>query len=86
MGASLWRVLPGAPGRRHGDPEQEPEPGPQSAVLVDDEGAFRDLRLARPAEEVLVVRPDRYLAAACRLAELPAALAVLGRALDLPGE
>jgi 3-(3-hydroxy-phenyl)propionate hydroxylase len=34
------------------------------------DGGLRDLLLARPADEVYVVRPDRYVAAACRAADL----------------
>lgn len=34
-------------------------------VLEDVDGAFRDWRLARPKDEVIVLRPDRYVAALC---------------------
>jgi 3-(3-hydroxy-phenyl)propionate hydroxylase len=54
--------------------------GAGSTVLVDVDGALRDLVLARPQDEVLVVRPDRYVAAACRAADLDT---TLGRLLDL---
>ncbi|HVV08096.1 bifunctional 3-(3-hydroxy-phenyl)propionate/3-hydroxycinnamic acid hydroxylase [Amycolatopsis sp.] len=38
--------------------------------VFDVDGGLRDLLLARPADEVYVVRPDRYVAAACRAADL----------------
>jgi 3-(3-hydroxy-phenyl)propionate hydroxylase len=47
---------------------------------IDIDGALRDLLLARPADEVYLVRPDRYVAAVCRAVELDA---VLGRFLAL---
>jgi 3-(3-hydroxy-phenyl)propionate hydroxylase len=50
------------------------EPVPGVVDIFDLEGGLRDLHLARPQDEVLVVRPDRYVAAACRLSELPSTL------------
>ncbi|SHN18395.1 bifunctional 3-(3-hydroxy-phenyl)propionate/3-hydroxycinnamic acid hydroxylase [Cryptosporangium aurantiacum] len=81
MDARLWRVLPAAPGRRHGV-DRDLVDG--TGVLIDDEGGFRDLLLARPAERILVVRPDRYVAAACGPDALPEILTRLAAALDLP--
>jgi 3-(3-hydroxy-phenyl)propionate hydroxylase len=46
--------------------------------VVDIDGGLRDLLLARPADEVYVVRPDRYVGAVCRAADLDR---VLGRFL-----
>ena len=40
--------------------------------LVDVDGGFRDWLLARPNDEVIVLRPDRYVAAVCRAADLTA--------------
>jgi 3-(3-hydroxy-phenyl)propionate hydroxylase len=51
---------------------------------VDVDGAFRDLLLARPQDEVLVVRPDRYVAAACRADALEGVLDRLHERLDTP--
>jgi 3-(3-hydroxy-phenyl)propionate hydroxylase len=34
-------------------------------TVEDVDGAFRDWRLARPGDEVVVLRPDRYVAATC---------------------
>jgi len=34
-------------------------------TVEDVDGAFRDWRLARPGDEVIVLRPDRYVAATC---------------------
>lgn len=36
-----------------------------TTVVEDVDGAFRDWLLGRPGDEVLVLRPDRYLAAVC---------------------
>lgn len=58
--------------------------GASSTVLVDVDGALRDLALTRPQDEVLVVRPDRYVAAACRAADLDAALDDLHTRLGTP--
>lgn len=38
--------------------------------VFDVDGGLRDLLLSRPADEVYVVRPDRYVAAACRAADI----------------
>jgi 3-(3-hydroxy-phenyl)propionate hydroxylase len=53
-------------------------------VLTDVDGAFRDHRLARPRDEVLVLRPDRYVAAACRLGELGGVVEQLDGRLGAP--
>jgi 3-(3-hydroxy-phenyl)propionate hydroxylase len=35
-------------------------------VAVEDvDGAFRDWLLSRPGDEIIVLRPDRYVAAVC---------------------
>jgi len=63
------------------DPATRPAEGPAPVIdLYDLEGGLRDLQLARPADEVYVIRPDRYVAATCRLAELDA---VVGGVVDL---
>ena len=71
--------------RRSGqtDPAGISHEGPLDVIDVFDlDGGLRDMYLARPAEEVYVVRPDRYVAATCRLADLdrllPAVLRLLG--------
>jgi 3-(3-hydroxy-phenyl)propionate hydroxylase len=51
---------------------------PAVVTVVDIDGVLRDLLLARPADEVYVVRPDRYVGAVCRAADLDG---VLGRFL-----
>ncbi len=38
--------------------------------VVDVDGVFVEMALARPSEEILVIRPDRYVMAACRAGEL----------------
>jgi 3-(3-hydroxy-phenyl)propionate hydroxylase len=39
-------------------------------VVYDIDGAFRDHLLERPGDEVVILRPDRYVAATCRTADL----------------
>lgn len=39
-------------------------------VLADVDGGFRDWKLARPGDDVIVLRPDRYVAAVCSLDQL----------------
>lgn len=67
------------------DPETRSSSAPGGTDVIDVydfDGGLRDLHLARPADEVYVVRPDRYVAAACSLGELDD---VLGRLLGLLG-
>ena len=82
LGATVWEVAPPRPGRRSAAPDGRPEPGPDA--LYDVTGAFRDIRLERPQDEVLVLRPDRYVAAACRMADLDRVVATLGRLVGEP--
>jgi 3-(3-hydroxy-phenyl)propionate hydroxylase len=42
------------------------DPPADLIVATDIDGAFRDLRLERPDDEIIVLRPDRYVAAVCR--------------------
>lgn len=63
--------------RREGqfDPTGREQVGGIEVVDVYDlEGGLRDLQLSRPDDEVHLVRPDRYVAASCRLADLPTVL------------
>ncbi len=85
QGAVLVRVSPPPPGRRVPVPRPDsaglPDPGKiEQAELHDIDGHFRDLLLARPEDEMIVLRPDRYVAAACRAADLDA---VAGEVCDL---
>jgi 3-(3-hydroxy-phenyl)propionate hydroxylase len=70
IGATFVSVAPSRSGRPL---------GPQGAttVLGDVDGAFRDWRLANPDREVVVLRPDRYVAAVCDRGSLAAATAAL---------
>ncbi|NQV81272.1 MAG: bifunctional 3-(3-hydroxy-phenyl)propionate/3-hydroxycinnamic acid hydroxylase [Alphaproteobacteria bacterium] len=43
---------------------------PDTLVLDDVAGAFRDWKLARPDEEIIVLRPDRYVAATSKAKDL----------------
>lgn len=73
--------------RREGqfDPEGRQSTGDLEVVDVYDlDGGLRDLRLARPADEVYLVRPDRYVAASCRLADLASVLRQVLRVLETP--
>jgi hypothetical protein len=56
-----------------------PAADPATIVLEDVDGAFVDWRLRRPEDAFLVLRPDRYVAAACDAAGLDAASAALRR-------
>jgi 3-(3-hydroxy-phenyl)propionate hydroxylase len=79
-GGRTFEVRPSGAGARSG----LADPGAGSTGLVDVDGAFRDLLLARPQDEVLVVRPDRYVAAACRADALERTLDRLHGVLDTP--
>jgi 3-(3-hydroxy-phenyl)propionate hydroxylase len=41
-------------------------------VVEDVDGAFRDWLLARPGHEIIILRPDRYVAAVCGRSEFEA--------------
>lgn len=59
--------------RRSGqvDPAQRKSQGPLEIIDVYDfDGGLRDLLLARPIDQVYIIRPDRYVAAACSLVDL----------------
>ncbi|WP_409330868.1 bifunctional 3-(3-hydroxy-phenyl)propionate/3-hydroxycinnamic acid hydroxylase [Trujillonella humicola] len=81
LGATVWAVAPPRPGRR-ASTSAPADTGP--GTLFDVTGAFRDIRLDRPQDEVLVLRPDRYVAAACPLADLDRVVATLDRIIAPP--
>jgi 3-(3-hydroxy-phenyl)propionate hydroxylase len=74
LGARSVQVLAprGAPGPDPGSRRKRPgKPGDDWSVIVEDvDGAFRDWLLKRPADNVIVLRPDRYVAAVCSLGDL----------------
>jgi 3-(3-hydroxy-phenyl)propionate hydroxylase len=74
LGARSVQVLPprGAPGPDPGSRRKRPgRPADDWSVVVEDvDGAFRDWLLRRPADNVIVLRPDRYVAAICPLGGL----------------
>jgi 3-(3-hydroxy-phenyl)propionate hydroxylase len=74
LGARSVQVLAprGAPGPDPGSRRKRPgQPGDDWSVIVEDvDGAFRDWLLKRPADNVIVLRPDRYVAAVCSLGDL----------------
>lgn len=49
--------------------------------VVDVDGVFVEMALTRPSEEILVIRPDRYVMAACRAEELERVTGRIGRML-----
>ena len=55
-------------------------------TVEDVDGIFRDWRLARPGDEVIVLRPDRYVAATCARGEFAAATRDLRATLGAPAE
>jgi 3-(3-hydroxy-phenyl)propionate hydroxylase len=67
LGARLCRIdrSRSGPGPRVAGARTSLDDGGGSLVLEDVDGAFRDWLLARPGEEVIVLRPDRYVAAVC---------------------
>jgi 3-(3-hydroxy-phenyl)propionate hydroxylase len=68
LGARFLRVDPSRSGPRPGaSAPVTPVDGRESSsvVLEDVDGAFRDWLLARPKDEIIVLRPDRYVAAVC---------------------
>ena len=74
LGARSVQVLAprGAPGPDPGGRRKRPSrsAGDWSVVVEDIDGAFRDWLLRRPADNVIVLRPDRYVAAVCPLGDL----------------
>jgi len=71
LGARLVHVVPPRSGPlpppgRSCDRAGSPPGVPTGSLVVEDVGgAFRDWRLARPGAEIVVLRPDRYVAAVC---------------------
>ncbi len=73
LGATLVQVVKSRRGTRGLAPSL-----PGTVVLDDVDGAFRDWLSSNPSREVIVLRPDRYVAAACqrdRLIEITRSLA-----------
>ena len=73
----------GAPGPDPGGRRKRPaQPGDDRSVIVEDvDGVFRDWLLKRPADNVIVLRPDRYVAAVCPLGDLERVTGQLRRIL-----
>jgi 3-(3-hydroxy-phenyl)propionate hydroxylase len=74
LGARSVQVLAprGAPGPDPGGRRKRPGRSDDdwSVAVEDVDGAFRDWLLRRPADNVIVLRPDRYVAAVCPLGDL----------------
>jgi 3-(3-hydroxy-phenyl)propionate hydroxylase len=85
LGARSVQVLAprGAPGPDPGGRRKRPgQPAGDWSVVVEDvDGAFRDWLLRRPADNVIVLRPDRYVAAVCPLGDLEQVTGQLRRIL-----
>ena len=65
LGARIVQVNKSRLGGRHLVP-----PSSGTLLLDDVEGGFRDWLMERPAQEIIVLRPDRYVAAICRRSEI----------------
>lgn len=77
LGARFVEVLPPRggqgpePGERRKRPSAQGVGGVAGTVQVEDvDGGFRDWMLRRPGDDVVVLRPDRYVAAVCAEHEL----------------
>jgi 3-(3-hydroxy-phenyl)propionate hydroxylase len=68
--------------RREGQFDPTTRSGSDVVDVYDLEGGLRDLLLARPSDEVIVVRPDRYVAAVSTLVGLNGTLSRLLRLLE----
>jgi 3-(3-hydroxy-phenyl)propionate hydroxylase len=69
------------PGHR-GETAQSTAGDPNATMVVEDvDGAFRDWLLANPGAEIVVLRPDRYVAAITDRAHLPAVTSEFARLL-----
>ncbi|MHB8662167.1 MAG: bifunctional 3-(3-hydroxy-phenyl)propionate/3-hydroxycinnamic acid hydroxylase [Acidimicrobiales bacterium] len=64
--AKAWWTSLGARFVRVDRARADPDPVAPGTVTVEDvDGAFRDALLARPRHEIVVLRPDRYVAVVC---------------------
>ncbi|MFJ8019423.1 bifunctional 3-(3-hydroxy-phenyl)propionate/3-hydroxycinnamic acid hydroxylase [Streptomyces sp. NPDC096311] len=68
QGGVLVQVRPATVYQR--DSTEAADLASEALDVFDVDGNLRDLVLSRPADEVYMVRPDRYVAAACRAADL----------------
>ncbi|KQC38200.1 bifunctional 3-(3-hydroxy-phenyl)propionate/3-hydroxycinnamic acid hydroxylase [Frankia sp. ACN1ag] len=94
LGALTIRVDPARTARRGAPAEDSAatataatanaEPATGTLLVRDIDGAFRDLRLGRPADEIIILRPDRYVLAVCPAAELEATTRRLRSLLGVP--
>jgi 3-(3-hydroxy-phenyl)propionate hydroxylase len=94
LGALTIRVDPARTARRGAPAEDSAatatatasnaESATGSLVVRDIDGAFRDLRLGRPTDEIIILRPDRYVLATCPAAELEATTRRLRTLLGVP--
>jgi len=74
--------------RREGQPgpsSRATTPGATTIDVFDIEGGLRDILLNRPSEEVIVIRPDRYVAAACALDDADRTICKLLKLLEGAG-
>ena len=89
LGARFFHVLAARSGphpTRPAPPGQAASaPASGSVTLEDVNGEFRDWLLARPHAEIVVLRPDRYVAAVCDRASFGAATSTLRALLEESG-
>jgi 3-(3-hydroxy-phenyl)propionate hydroxylase len=86
LGASFVEIT--SPRTRRLGAEPQPEQLATGTIMLTDvDGAFRDWLLAHPTNEIIVLRPDRYVAAVCDRAGLALTTAALRNLLreEAPG-
>jgi 3-(3-hydroxy-phenyl)propionate hydroxylase len=87
LGAVLICVSPSRTAQRiasGASPAHDAGSGVASMQVHDADGAFRDMLLDRPQDEVIVLRPDRYVAAVARAADLDVLSARVRATLGVP--
>jgi 3-(3-hydroxy-phenyl)propionate hydroxylase len=62
-------------------PLSQNDPSSACVRLVDIDGVFEEMALARPTEEILILRPDRYVMAACPARSLEEVTRTIGHML-----
>jgi 3-(3-hydroxy-phenyl)propionate hydroxylase len=87
MGAAFVHIDPPAASQRSSPSlasADQPSTAEATLHLFDVDGVFRDMRLERPADEVIVLRPDRYVAATGGAGELDDLTTRIGAAIGEP--
>lgn len=84
LDAAVMRIAPTRTARREPVESSTGETVASTSECYDVDGAFRDMLLERPQDEIIVLRPDRYVAAVSRAAGLEDVTARLRVALGDP--